>query len=60
MTDNFLFMIAMAAIVIWIAQSRELMKPSKEQNGKKIVTLTSAGSLLTLVLTISLFQSISF
>ncbi|KAB8136750.1 hypothetical protein F9U64_09575 [Gracilibacillus oryzae] len=60
MNSSVLFLIAMATIVIWIAQSRELMKPSKEQSGKTIVTLTSAGSLLTLVLTISLFQSLSF
>ncbi|WP_163582061.1 hypothetical protein [Gracilibacillus saliphilus] len=60
MSSTFLFIIALAAIVIWIAQSQELMKPSKEQNGRKIVTLTAGGSLLTLVLTISLFQDILF
>ncbi|MBG9446204.1 MAG: hypothetical protein ACQEXE_18915 [Bacillota bacterium] len=60
MTSTALFIIAMASIVIWISLSKELMKPSKEQNGRKIVILTAAGSLSTLVLTIPLFQNISF
>ncbi|WP_282173341.1 hypothetical protein [Cytobacillus firmus] len=60
MTSTALFIIAMASIVIWISLSKELMKPSKEQNGRKIVILTAAGSLSTLVLTIPLFQYISF
>ncbi|MGN7175912.1 hypothetical protein BK139_07775 [Paenibacillus sp. FSL R5-0490] len=60
MTSTALFIIAMASIVIWISLSIELMKPSKEQNGRKIVILTAAGSLSTIVLTIPLFQNISF
>ncbi|MFD2681795.1 hypothetical protein [Bacillus seohaeanensis] len=60
MASSFLFIIAMASIVIWIVQSQELMKSSKEQDGGKIVILTSAGTLLTVVLTISLFQNIPF
>lgn len=39
---------------------RELIKSLKEQNGRKVVTLTSVGSLLTLVLTISFIQNIPF
>lgn len=60
MANSVLVMIASAATVIWIFQSQELMKPANKQNGRKIVTLTAAGSLLTLILTISLFQSIPF
>ncbi|MDX8047300.1 hypothetical protein SH601_15120 [Gracilibacillus sp. S3-1-1] len=60
MSSTFLFIIALAAIVISIALSQELIKPSKKQNGRKIVTLTAGGSLVTLVLTISLFQGILF
>lgn len=60
MSSTFLFIVAMACIGIWIAQSQELVKSSKEQNGRKIVILTSAGSLLTLILTVSLFQKLPF
>ncbi|EEL81863.1 hypothetical protein bcere0028_24690 [Bacillus cereus AH1271] len=38
----------------------ELVKPSKEQNGRKIVTLLSVGSLSSLILTISLIQNVPF
>ncbi|WP_394582370.1 hypothetical protein [Cytobacillus firmus] len=60
MTSTALFIIAMASIVIWLSLSKELMQPSEEQNGRKIVILTAAGSLSTFVLTIPLFQNISF
>ncbi|PSA95972.1 hypothetical protein C6370_01040 [Bacillus atrophaeus] len=55
---------SIVSIVIWIAVSRELVKSSKEngkmKNGRKIITLMSAGTLSTLLLTISLFQNIQF
>lgn len=37
-----------------------IIKPSEEQNGRKIVTLLSTGSLSTLILTVSFIQNISF
>lgn len=52
--------ISIATMLIWVAVSREAVKPSKEVNWRKTITLMSAGSLFTLVLTISLFQNIPF
>ncbi len=52
MTNYFVGIMVIIAIVVWIVASQELMKSSKEQDGRKIVLL-SAGTLLTLILTIS-------
>ncbi len=49
--------ITIASAFIWIAAIYELIKPSKEQNNRKIITLISFGILTTLVITISLFQN---
>lgn len=38
----------------------ELIKPSKEQNGRKVEMLLTTGSASTLILTISFIQNISF
>ncbi|MBD8027698.1 hypothetical protein ACH0B5_14735 [Ureibacillus sp. 179-F W5.1 NHS] len=58
MSTNVITIVAIVSIVLWIAVSRELTKSSKEKNGRRIITLMSAGSLSTLILTISLFQNI--
>lgn len=50
--------IALASTLIWIGAIYEINKPSKEQNIRKIITLTSFGSLSTLIITISFFQSL--
>ncbi|MED3574637.1 hypothetical protein [Cytobacillus praedii] len=50
--------IAIASAFIWIAAIYEIIKPSKEQNNRKIITLTSFGTLSTLIITILLFQSL--
>ncbi|MCY8467010.1 hypothetical protein [Bacillus atrophaeus] len=64
MSTDIISIVAIVSIVIWSAVSRELVKSSKEndkvKNGRKIITLMSAGALLTLLLTISLFQNIQF
>ncbi|PEX81854.1 hypothetical protein CN450_23845 [Bacillus cereus] len=52
--------ISIVSIIIWIVLITELIKPSKEQNGRKIVMLLTAGSASTRILTVSLIQSISF
>lgn len=52
--------ISIAAMLIWVVVSREAVKPSKEVNWRKTITLMSAGSVFTLVLTISRFQNIPF
>ncbi|HSH24655.1 MAG TPA: hypothetical protein VLA13_03870 [Massilibacterium sp.] len=55
-----LFIIIIASMVIWVAVSRETVKPSKEINWRKTITLMSTGSILTVILMISLFQNIPF
>ncbi|WP_163241934.1 hypothetical protein [Bacillus aquiflavi] len=60
MSTDIITIVAIVSIVIWIAVSKELVKSSKEKNGRKIITLMSVGSLSTLILTISLFQNIQF
>jgi rRNA-processing protein FCF1 len=64
MSTEMISIVAIVSIVIWSAVSRELVKSSKEngkgKNGRKIITLMSAGTLSTLLLTISLFQNIHF
>ncbi|PKJ54203.1 hypothetical protein [Bacillus sp. SN10] len=52
--------IAIVSIIVWIALITELIKPSEEQNRRKIVTLLTAGSASTLILTVSFIQNISF
>ncbi|PEX35083.1 hypothetical protein CN456_29215, partial [Bacillus cereus] len=48
------------SIIIWIVLITELIKPSKEQNGRKIVTLVTAGSASILILTVSFIQNVPF
>lgn len=60
MTTDVMTIAAIISIIIWIAVSRELVKTPKEKNGLKIITLMSAGTLSTVILTISLFQNIQF
>ncbi|MDQ0230168.1 hypothetical protein [Metabacillus malikii] len=50
--------IAIVSIVIWIAVSKGLVKSSKELNRRKLFTLMCAGSISTLIITISFFQNI--
>ncbi|QKX52804.1 hypothetical protein HF394_19425 (plasmid) [Planococcus glaciei] len=52
--------IALISIVIWFVAIQEFSKPEKTQSNKKLITLTSAGTLLTLILTVSLFQNLNF
>ncbi|MGN8842461.1 hypothetical protein ACTNDN_06495 [Niallia sp. HCP3S3_B10] len=59
-----LLLIAIVSIVIWCTLSRELVKTSEEKNKlknkRKVITLMSAGTLSTIILTISLFQNFQF
>lgn len=52
--------IALLSIAIWYVASKEFSKSEEEQNNRKLITLTAGGTLLTLVLTISLFQNLNF
>jgi len=60
MPNYVIAIVAIVSVVIWLAASRESVKPSKEINSRKMMTLLFAGSLSTLVITISLFQSLLF
>ena len=53
-------LIIIASMFIWIYAINELIKPSNKQNNRKIITLISFGSLSTLIITVSLFQSLPF
>jgi len=55
-----ILIVSIASIVIWGAVTQELEKSSKDCNKRKIITLMSAGTLSTLILTIKLFQAIPF
>ena len=52
--------IIIATMIIWFSVSRETVKPSKEINWRKTITLMSTGSVLTLLLMVLLFQNIPF
>lgn len=60
MNAEILTIIAILSIVIWIAVSREAVKPSEEINWKKMIPLLTAGTLSTLIITVTLFQSLPF
>ena len=45
---------------IWIAVSKEAVKPTKEIQWPKMLTLLSAGTVSAFIITISLFQSLLF
>lgn len=47
-------------MLLWGAVIFELSKSPEKQNNRKIVTLTSLGSLSTFIITISLFQKFPF
>ena len=59
MGNEMIFILVLVSMAIWVKVSKEAVKPSKEINWWKMVTLLSAGSLSTLFLTLSLFQGMS-
>ncbi len=60
MSKDVIFILVLVSMAIWVTVSKEAVKPSKEINWWKMITLLSAGSLSTLVITLTLFQSLSF
>ena len=60
MSTNAVTIVAIFSVVIWIAVSREIVKPTKMINRQRMITLLSSGTLSTLIITISLFQNLSF
>ncbi|WP_245917379.1 hypothetical protein [Bacillus canaveralius] len=59
MSKEVTFILVIVSMAIWVTVSKEAVKPSKEINWWKMITLLSAGSLSALVITITLFQSLS-
>ncbi|MBN8193464.1 hypothetical protein JI667_15040 [Bacillus sp. NTK074B] len=51
-------MLSLLTTLIWLVAIQEFLKPDKCQSNRKVMILTSAGSMLTPVLTVSLFQSL--
>ena len=60
MSREVIAIVAIVSFAVWIAVSREAVKPSKEINWRKMITLLFAGTLSAFVITISLFQSLPF
>ncbi|MDN3426349.1 hypothetical protein QL992_02390 [Microbacterium sp. APC 3898] len=60
MSNEVLGIIALLSIIIWIAVSKEAVKPTKEIQWPKMLTLLSAGTASAFVITLSLFQSQPF
>lgn len=60
MSNDVITIVAIVSLVIWIAVSKEAVKPSEEINWRKMITLLSAGSLSAFVITVSLVQSLPF
>ncbi|TYS72018.1 hypothetical protein FZC80_21340 [Rossellomorea aquimaris] len=52
------FILVIVSMAVWVLVSREAVKPSKEIDWRKMITLLSAGSLSALVITITLFQNL--
>ncbi|MEK4385850.1 hypothetical protein MKZ25_08570 [Solibacillus sp. FSL W7-1464] len=58
MTNEAVIVLAIISTIIWIAVSNEAVKPSKEINRRKMVTLISAGTLSAIIITVSLVQNL--
>lgn len=51
-------LISITSILVWIAVAKELSKPSEKQNKPKIMTFTALGLASTILITVSLFQTL--
>ena len=60
MSTEALIVLAIISTVIWISVSKEAIKPAKEVDRRKMITLLSAGTLTAIILTVSLFQHLLF
>ncbi|WP_187444902.1 hypothetical protein [Rossellomorea vietnamensis] len=58
MSKEITFILVIVSMAVWVMVSREAVKPSKEIDWRKMITLLSAGSLSAFVITIMLFQSL--
>ncbi|MDO7863257.1 hypothetical protein [Brochothrix thermosphacta] len=51
-----LTIVPILSIIVWYFAIKELSKSEHKQNMRRVIILTAAGTLLTSVLTVSLFQ----
>ncbi|SLM96413.1 hypothetical protein FM106_11490 [Brachybacterium faecium] len=51
-----LTIVPILSIIVWYFAIKELSKSEHKQNIRRVIILTAAGTLLTSVLTVSLFQ----
>lgn len=58
MSSPLLLVIAMFSIIIWIVVSKELLKPAKQLNKQKLITLVATGFLTTFIITWSFVQKL--
>ncbi|MGM8366673.1 hypothetical protein ACLIBG_14550 [Virgibacillus sp. W0181] len=58
MSTDVITIVTIISLVIWIAVSREAVKPTEEINWRKMIPLLCAGALSTLVISLSLFNSL--
>nr|WP_242688486.1 hypothetical protein [Bacillus sp. Cs-700] len=59
MSNEVIYILVLVSMAIWVKVSREAVKPSKDINWRKMITLLSVGSLSTIVITLTLFQDMS-
>lgn len=57
MSNDALIILAIVSTMIWITVSKEATKPTKEVNKRKMIALTSTGTLSAIVITFILFQN---
>ncbi|MBT2569552.1 hypothetical protein [Planococcus sp. ISL-110] len=50
MSNEVLAIVLLVSAVIWVAVSKEAVKPSKEINWRKMITLLSAGTVSAFVI----------
>ncbi|BDH60454.1 hypothetical protein MTP04_05840 [Lysinibacillus sp. PLM2] len=53
----FIGILALLTIVVWYIQINELIKPEEKKDNRKVIILTAFGCILTIVLTVNLFQN---
>ncbi|MYL38758.1 hypothetical protein [Halobacillus litoralis] len=58
MSEELIFLLITASMVIWVAVTMELMKPRQQINMRKIIPLLTAGSLTTILITMKLIQNV--